>query len=108
MDYAGLEAPPEVKKLEIGDLKPLRDEPWYGDMKALKDNLEKIQKIEMKLEVFETELDLKRKETDDQSLVAEEKIKKLEQKFMNYETQRNLAKAKRKFFVLNTIVMSKM
>jgi len=38
LDYAGFEAPPDIKKLEIGDLKPLRDDPWYGDMRALKDN----------------------------------------------------------------------
>ncbi len=54
----------------------------------------------MKLEVFEKELEAKKKETDDTSGTAEDKIRRLEQKFVDYNTERQLTKEKCKIFVL--------
>jgi hypothetical protein len=70
-------------------------EVWYGDMKGVHESLDKVARQEIKLEVWENDLDKKKNDCQRDQVLTEARLDKLTKKFAEVEQKKKVEKNER-------------
>lgn len=70
-------------------------EVWYGDMKGVHESLDKVARQEIKLEVWDNDLDKKKSDCERDQVLTESRLDKLTKKFAEVEQKKKVEKNER-------------